>query len=73
MKTRTDLLISAHRNAHFCGELPRVLWWDSEGRAHYSIPSPRAQPASDWLAVATAVLFAVSAFGGAAMIWMQGI
>ena len=61
MKTRTDLLISAHLNEHFCCELPLVLWWDSEGRAHYSIPSPRAQPAPDWMAVATAVLLAVAA------------
>ena len=73
MKTRTDLLLAAHRNAHFCGELPRVVWYDDAGRMHYSIPSPRAQPAPDWLAVVTAVLFAVSAFGGAAMIWIQGL
>jgi hypothetical protein len=71
MKTRTDLLLAAHRNAHHCGELPRVLWWDDDGREHYSIPSPRAQPAPDWMAVATAVLLAVSFFGGAVVTFLQ--
>ena len=45
MKTRTDILLAAHRNAHFCGELPRVVWYDDAGRMHYSIPSPRDKPA----------------------------
>jgi hypothetical protein len=70
MKTRTDILLAAHRNAHLC-ELPRVLWWDNEGRAHYSIPSPRDKPSPDWLAVATAALLAVAFFGGAVVTYLQ--
>ena len=71
MKTRTDLLLAAHRNAHFCGELPRVVWYDDAGRMHYSIPSPRDKPSPDWLAVATAVMLAVACFGGAVVTYLQ--
>jgi hypothetical protein len=71
MKTRTDILLSAHRNAHFCGELPRVVWYDDAGRMHYSIPSPRDKPAPDYLEVVTAVLLAVSFFGGAVVTFLQ--
>ena len=47
-----------------CGELPRVVWWDDEGREHYSVCPPGYRPAPGWLSVLTALaLLAALVFG----------
>ena len=57
------------------GPLPRALWYDSDGRAHYSIPWNHGKPAPApyWLEWLTVAALALSLFGGVAMILIQGL
>ena len=51
-------------NRYWSGELPRVVWYDSEGREHYSVCPPGYRPAPGWLSVLTALaLLAALVFG----------
>ena len=51
-------------NRYWSGELPRVVWYDSEGREHYSVCPPGHRPAPGWLSVLTALaLLAALVFG----------
>ena len=51
-------------NRYWSGELPRVVWYDSEGREHYSVCPPGHRPAPWWLSVLTALaLLAALVFG----------
>lgn len=42
-------------NRYWSGELPRVVWYDSEGREHYSVCPVGYRPAPWWLSVLTAL------------------
>ena len=51
-------------NRYWSGELPRVVWYDSEGREHYSVCPPGYRPAPWWSGVLAALaLLAALVFG----------
>ena len=42
-------------NRYWSGELPRVVWYDSDGVEHYSVCPMGYRPAPWWLSVLTAL------------------